>query len=89
VEQRREVRKAMAARVRFGWTNPKGAHASTQGMLEDISPGGASMRVKESVEAGSRLDVEWGVRSFSGTVRYCKSSGMEFILGIQKDERPA
>ena len=54
-------------------------------MLEDISPAGASMRVKNSMDEGSHLEVEWPGRGFSGTVRYCKPSGMEYVLGIQKD----
>ncbi len=85
MEQRREVRKAIAARVKVAWTDAKGARVETMGMLEDISPGGASMRVKNLMDAGARLEVEWPGRSFSGTVRYCKPSGMEYVLGILKD----
>lgn len=85
MEQRREARKAIAARVKVAWTNAQGARVETHGMLEDVSAGGASMRIKNMMDAGARLEVEWPGRSFSGTVRYCKPSGMEYILGIKKD----
>jgi hypothetical protein len=79
------MRKAVAARVKVTWIDLNGSRVETQGMLEDVSPGGASMRVRESMAAGSRLEVKWPGRDFSGTVRYCKPSGMDYILGIQKD----
>jgi hypothetical protein len=85
VEQRREARKALAARVKFIWIDLKGTRAEMQGMLEDISPTGASMRVKSWMDAGSRLEVRWYARSFSGTIRYCKAVGMDYVLGIKKD----
>lgn len=85
MEQRREARKTVAARVKVLWTDLKGLHGETHGMLEDISPGGASMRVKNSLDAGSHLEVAWPGKDFSGTVRYCKPSGMEYVLGIKKD----
>jgi hypothetical protein len=85
VEQRKEVRKAIAARVKFYWTDSKGERLVTIGMLEDISPSGARMRTRQSLETGCHLDVLWLGKDFSGTVRYCKPSGMDYILGIQKD----
>jgi hypothetical protein len=88
VEQRKEIRKAIAARVKFSWTDSKGDRLVTLGMLEDISPSGASMRTRQLVDAGCRLDVLWTGKNFSGTVRYCKPSGKDYILGIQKDTIP-
>ncbi len=88
MEQRREVRKALAARVKFAWTNLEGIRGETQGMLEDISPSGASLRTRQLVEAGCHLEVQWTGRDFSGTVRYCKISGLDYVLGIQKDIAP-
>jgi hypothetical protein len=57
-------------------------------MLEDISPSGACMRTRQMVSAGVHLNVQWPGRSFSGTVRYCKPSGMDYVLGILKDAAP-
>lgn len=88
MEHRRELRKALAARVRFSWTDPKGVRLETHGMLEDISAGGASLRTRQLLDAGARLEVHWFSKSFSGTVRYCRPSGMDYILGIQKDSVP-
>ena len=85
MEQRREARKAIAARVKFKWKDQEGVRLETQGMLEDISPSGASLRTRQQMEAGSHLEVQWPRRNFSGTVRYCKPSGMDFLLGILKD----
>jgi hypothetical protein len=54
-------------------------------MLEDHSLGGANMRTRLPLAPGAHVDVQWYSRSFSGTVRFCKRSGMDYILGIQKD----
>jgi hypothetical protein len=83
-EQRKEIRKALAARVKFTWTNPKGSLQVSPAMLEDHSFSGASMRIRHPMAAGARVDVQWYSRSFSGIVRFCKRSGMDYILGIKK-----
>jgi PilZ domain-containing protein len=54
-------------------------------MLEDISIGGAGLRVANPISVGSWLEIQWLSRSFSGTVRHCRSVGMEYIIGVQKD----
>jgi hypothetical protein len=54
-------------------------------MLEDISLGGAAIRVGNPISVGSWLEVQWLNRSFSGTVRHCRSVGMEYLIGVQKD----
>jgi hypothetical protein len=58
-------------------------------MIEDTSPSGASIRIKQLIYVGSRLEVQWPGRSFSGTVRYCRPSGMDYVLGIYKDPIPS
>jgi hypothetical protein len=83
--QRSESRRGVAARVQICWKDQKGAAQVTQGMLEDISPSGAGIRIAKAINVGSRLDVRWHKESFSGTVKHCRPAGFDFVLGIQKD----
>lgn len=39
----------------------------------------------ESVDVGSPMALRWLRRDFSGTVRYCYTSGADYVLGFQKD----
>lgn len=88
MERRWEIRKSLAARVKIAWTDHTGARVEMLAMVEDLSPAGASIRVKKLVGAGSRLEVHWPGRDFSGTVRYCRASAPGYILGVEKDTAP-
>ena len=84
VTMRKHPRKALAARAQVVWTDSEGLRRSNA-MLEDISLGGVSLRIGTSFGVGSRLEVSWFREQFSGTVRHCRPSGSDYVLGIEKD----
>jgi hypothetical protein len=55
--------------------------------MEDKSAGGACIRIKTPIAVGSKLTVQWRFERFSGTAKYCRSEGHEYLVGIQKDRR--
>jgi hypothetical protein len=73
------------ARAEALWVDSEGMPHAAPGMLEDTSPGGACMRLKEPVGVGSKITVKWRREQFSGTVRHIKNEEYDFILGIQRD----
>jgi hypothetical protein len=54
-------------------------------MLENISHGGTRLRIAVPILVGSPVELRWTGRSFTGTVRYCHSSGGDYVIGFQKD----
>jgi hypothetical protein len=73
------------ARAEAQWEDPSGAERVALAMLEDISQGGAGVRLRQPISVGSRLKIKWHKEQFSGTVRHCHREGMEYVLGIQRD----
>jgi len=73
------------ARAEAQWEDPSGAARVALAMLEDISRGGAGVRLRQPISVGSRLKIKWHKEQFSGTVRHCHREGMEYVLGIQRD----
>src|SRR5260370_23982877 len=85
---RKHPRKAMAARAQVVGTDADGV-CRCNAMLEDISLGGVSLRIGRSFGVGSRLEISWFREQFSGTVRHCRPSGSDYVLGIEKDAASA
>jgi hypothetical protein len=84
VHQRTEIRRAIAARVQASWKNPRGIPMGSQAMLEDVSPGGMSLRIPCAVDVGTPIQVLWKGARVAGTVAYCKREGEDFILGMRR-----
>jgi hypothetical protein len=53
--------------------------------MEDKSPSGACIRVKQPIDVGSKLKIQWRFDQFSGITKYCRSDGYEYLVGIQRD----
>ena len=53
------------------------------GIIDDISPSGASLHVYCPVAAGSVIELRQGDTVYHGEIRYCTPSGPDFRLGIQ------
>jgi hypothetical protein len=73
------------ARAEAQWDDPNGTARVALAMLEDISHGGAGVRLRQPISVGSKLRIKWHKEQFSGTVRHCHREGMEYVLGIQRD----
>jgi hypothetical protein len=73
------------ARAEAQWEDPTGTSRVALAMLEDISQGGAGVRLRQPINVGSKLSIKWHKEQFSGTVRHCHRDGMDYVLGVQRD----
>jgi hypothetical protein len=73
------------ARVEALWEDETGTPRVAPAKLEDKSPGGLSIRIKERITVGSKVTVHWDRGQFSGSVTYCLLRRGEYVLGIQRD----
>ncbi len=73
------------ARAELQWEDSTGTSRAVHAMLEDISRGGAGIRLRQPISVGSRLQIKWHKEQFSGIVRHCRRDGVEYVLGIQRD----
>jgi hypothetical protein len=80
-----EFRKPVMTLVEASWEDPGGTLQTVSACMENKSVGGACIRVKTPIVAGSKLRIQWHYEQFSGTVRYCRAEGREYRVGIQRD----
>ncbi len=80
-----ELRTPVMILVEASWEDARGVLQSTRARMEDKSAGGACIRFKSPIAPGTKLRVQWRFEQFSGTVKYCRSEGREFVAGIQRD----
>jgi hypothetical protein len=73
------------ARAEAQWEDPTGTLRVALAMLEDISQGGAGVRLRQPINVGSKLRIKWHKEQFSGTVRHCRRDGTDYVLGVQRD----
>ena len=67
------------------WEDATGTLHIAHAMLEDISHGGAGIRVRQPIGVGSKLKIKWHKEQFFGIVRHCGREGMEYFVGVQRD----
>src|SRR5258706_11836739 len=82
---RPELRTTVMTMVEASWEDPDGVAQSATARMEDKSRGGACIRIKTPIGVGSKLSIQWCFDQFSGTARYCRSEGREYLVGIQRD----
>jgi hypothetical protein len=85
-DQRMHYRTNIMARAEALWVDSAGTLRIAPAMLEDTSPSGACMRVKEQIRVGSNVRVRWRRGEFLGVVRHVKRQQSEYIVGIERDE---
>ena len=73
------------ARAEAQWEDSTGTSCTAHAMLEDISHGGAGIRLRQPISLGAKLNIKWHKEQFSGIVRHCRREGMEYVLGVQRD----
>ncbi len=59
---------------------------SGKARLADLSVHGLSLVLKDKLNVGSSVKVEWGNYSFVGESIYCKPHGDEFLVGLKVDD---
>ncbi len=80
-----EFRKPVLTLVEMSWQSPDRTWQAAPARMEDKSAGGACIRSKVPLVAGARLKIKSRHENFSGTARYCRSDGGEYLVGIQRD----
>jgi len=75
--------------VEASWEDLAGALQTACARMEDKSANGACIRLKRPVDVGTRMRIQWRFEQFSGVVKYCRSEGRDFIVGMQKDNGKA
>jgi hypothetical protein len=81
-----ELRSAVMIVVEASWEDAAGVVHTARARMEDKSASGACLRLRTPVETGLRLRVQWRFEQFSGVVKYCRSEGAEFVIGMQRDK---
>jgi hypothetical protein len=84
----REPRSAVMILVEVSWQE-NGTWQVTPARMEDKSASGACIRFKKSIAVGSKLRIKSRFEQFSGTVKYCRTEGWDFLVGLQKDNSSA
>jgi len=80
-----EFRMPVMTLVEASWEDQSGASRTAAARMEDKSPGGACIRIKTAIGVGSKVRIQWRFEQFSGTAKYCRSEGWEYLVGIQRD----
>jgi len=80
-----EFRMPVMTLVEASWEDQSGASRSAAARMEDRSTGGACIRIKTPIGVGSKVRIQWRFEQFSGTAKYCRGEGREFLVGIQRD----
>ncbi|MGC2171385.1 MAG: hypothetical protein WA555_09200 [Candidatus Sulfotelmatobacter sp.] len=79
-----ELRTPVMTLVEASWEDASGTLQTVPARMEDKSVNGACIRVKRQIEVGAKLSIQWRFEQFSGTARYCRSEGKEYLVGIQR-----
>jgi hypothetical protein len=80
-----EFRTPVMTLVEASWEDSSGVLLTVPARMEDKSARGACIRIKTPIGVGTRLSVQWRFEQFSGTARYCRSAGKDYLVGIQRD----
>lgn len=80
-----EFRMPVMTLVEASWEDQSGASRTAAARMEDRSPGGACIRIKTPIGVGSKVRIQWRFEQFSGTAKYCRGEGREYVVGIQRD----
>src|SRR5271165_3066425 len=80
-----EPRSAVMIVAEAWWEGPDGILQRGPARIVNKSISGACIRVKSRIEVGARLRIQSRWDEFSGTARYCRSDGQEYLVGIQRE----
>jgi hypothetical protein len=81
-----DVRTHVMTVVEVSWQDAGRAGQTVSARMEDKSAGGACLRLKQSVEVGAKLKIQWRHDQFIGIVKYCRAEGRDFVVGVQRDK---
>lgn len=82
----REPRSAVMIMVEASLLDQNGNWLVMPARIEDKSVSGACVRFKKPIAVGSKLKIQSRFEQFSGTAKYCRNDGWDFLVGIQRDK---
>jgi hypothetical protein len=85
-EPRTAERRFVITPVELRWQDASGQTVSHPALLVDRSSSGAGIESALAIQTGTSLSIKERTRTLTGTVRYCRQSGDEFIVGVKYDE---
>jgi hypothetical protein len=88
-DKRTHPRTNIIARAEATWVDFAGTPRAAIAMLEETSPIGACVRLKEPIRVGSKVTIKWRREQFSGTVKHVKKEKSDYIVGIHRDAERA
>ena len=80
-----EPRSAVMIVAEAWWEGPGGILQTSPVRIVNTSISGACVRVKSRIDVGARLRIQSRWDEFSGTARYCRSDGQEYLVGIRRE----
>jgi hypothetical protein len=84
---RAEPRTALIAQAEVSWEEQSGVSHNVPARMEDRSPSGVCLRVRVSIEVGSKVKIKWRWEEFWGIAKYCRSVDGEYLLGVQRTSK--
>lgn len=76
----------MMAVAEVCWEDQSGTSHLAPARIEDTSPSGVCIRINTPIAVGSKLTIRWQRELFSGVARNCRTEGVTFVMGIQRDK---
>jgi DNA-binding transcriptional MerR regulator len=67
------------------WEDQAAGAQAARAWIENKSVGGACVRLKTPINVGSRLTVQGRWEQITGVTKYCRRTGKEYLVGIQRD----
>jgi hypothetical protein len=83
-----DVRTYVMIVVEASWIGDDGAKQTASARMEDKSNGGACIRISKPIPVGTKISIQWRFEQFAGVVKYCRSEGFDYLIGIQRDASP-
>jgi len=69
------------------WRDPEGFPRVLTGLIEDRSYSGIGISIQEPIDIGTKVQIRGRLRELSGTVRYCRTRGAKYFVGIELDRK--
>ncbi|MGD0578270.1 MAG: PilZ domain-containing protein [Bryobacteraceae bacterium] len=82
-EKRRHDRLLCAGLVEVRWSDKDGFPCETVANLDNLSPGGACLRVDCPIPPGTRIAVGHLIGQVEAEIRHCSSSELGWVVGVQ------
>jgi hypothetical protein len=80
-----EPRSAVMIVAEAWWEGPDGVLQRGSVRIANKSISGACIRAKSRIDVGARVRIQSRWDEFSGTAKYCRSVGQEYLVGIQRE----